>query len=76
MIKDSMANAQSDVGARKLAEQRVEAARVLESLQGALATDAALLSEAESQRSPPRPVRCSRRCRGKIPPLSKTPSKH
>ncbi|BEO72283.1 chaperone protein HscA [Serratia marcescens] len=48
MIKDSMANAQSDVGARKLAEQRVEAARVLESLQGALATDAALLSEAES----------------------------
>jgi molecular chaperone HscA len=37
------------VGARKLAEQRVEAARVLESLQGALATDAALLSEAESQ---------------------------
>lgn len=49
MIKDSMANAQSDLGARKLAEQRVEAARVLESLQGALATDAALLSEAESQ---------------------------
>ncbi|HGM5292746.1 TPA: Fe-S protein assembly chaperone HscA [Serratia marcescens] len=49
MIKDSMANAQSDVGARKLAEQRVEAARVLESLQGALATDAALLSESESQ---------------------------
>lgn len=49
MIKDSMANAQSDVGARKLAEQRVEAARVLENLQGALATDAALLSEAESQ---------------------------
>lgn len=49
MIKDSMANVQSDVGARKLAEQRVEAARVLESLQGALATDAALLSEAESQ---------------------------
>ncbi|CAI1088965.1 Hsc66 [Serratia entomophila] len=49
MIKDSMANAQSDVGARKLAEQRVEASRVLESLQGALASDAALLSEAESQ---------------------------
>ncbi|MGB8666838.1 MAG: Fe-S protein assembly chaperone HscA [Serratia inhibens] len=48
MIKDSMANAQSDVGARMLAEQRVEASRVLESLQGALASDAALLSEAES----------------------------
>lgn len=49
MLKDSMANAQSDVGARKLAEQRVEASRVLESLQGALASDAALLSGEESQ---------------------------
>lgn len=49
MIKDSMANAQSDVNARKLAEQRVEAARVLASLQGALASDAALLNETESQ---------------------------
>lgn len=48
MIKDSMANAQSDVSARKLAEQQVEASRVLESLQGALAEDAALLSEQES----------------------------
>lgn len=49
MLKDSMANAQSDVGARKLAEQRVEASRVLESLQGALASDAALLSDEENQ---------------------------
>lgn len=48
MIKDSMANAQSDIGARKLAEQQVEASRVQESLQGALAEDAALLSEQES----------------------------
>ncbi|EKN3488881.1 Fe-S protein assembly chaperone HscA [Yersinia enterocolitica] len=48
MIKDSMANAQSDIGARKLAEQQVEASRVLESLQGALAEDATLLSEQES----------------------------
>lgn len=48
MIKDSMANAQSDVSARKLAEQQVEASRVLESLQGALAEDAALFSEQES----------------------------
>lgn len=48
MIKDSMANAHSDIGARKLAEQQVEASRVLESLQGALATDATLLSEQES----------------------------
>lgn len=49
MIKDSMAHAQSDVSARMLAEQRVEAARVLESLQGALASDAALLNAEESQ---------------------------
>ncbi len=49
MIKDSMANAQNDVNARKLAEQQVEASRVLESLQGALAEDAALLSEQESR---------------------------
>ncbi|QWT41637.1 Fe-S protein assembly chaperone HscA [Dickeya dadantii] len=47
MITDSMQNAQSDVGARMLAEQRVEAARVLESLNSALATDAALLSDEE-----------------------------
>ncbi len=52
MIKDSMANAQGDVGARMLAEQRVEASRVLESLHGALASDAALLSEAESTAIP------------------------
>lgn len=49
MIKDSMANAQGDIGARMLAEQRVDASRVLESLQGALASDAALLSEEENQ---------------------------
>ncbi|CNI35996.1 Fe-S protein assembly chaperone HscA [Yersinia mollaretii] len=48
MIKDSMANAHADISARKLAEQQVEASRVLESLQGALAEDAALLSEQEN----------------------------
>lgn len=47
MIKDSMSFAEQDVKARMLAEQKVEAARVLESLTGALATDAALLSAAE-----------------------------
>jgi molecular chaperone HscA len=47
MIKDSMSCAGQDVKARMLAEQQVEAARVLESLTGALATDAALLSAAE-----------------------------
>ncbi|WP_192457362.1 Fe-S protein assembly chaperone HscA [Musicola keenii] len=47
MIKDSMLNAQGDIAARMLAEQKVEAARVLESLHGALAADAALLSDQE-----------------------------
>ncbi|VYU39264.1 Fe-S protein assembly chaperone HscA [Metakosakonia massiliensis] len=47
MIKDSMSFAGQDVKARMLAEQKVEAARVLESLSSALATDAALLSAAE-----------------------------
>ncbi|NIH16074.1 Fe-S protein assembly chaperone HscA [Serratia symbiotica] len=49
MLKESMAHAHNDVGTRKLAEQRVEALQVLESLQGALDKDAALLSEMESQ---------------------------
>ncbi|AYN29328.1 Fe-S protein assembly chaperone HscA [Buttiauxella sp. 3AFRM03] len=47
MIQDSMSFAERDVQARMLAEQKVDAARVLESLQGALAADAALLSAAE-----------------------------
>jgi molecular chaperone HscA len=47
MIKDSMSFAEHDVQARMLAEQKVEAARVLESLHGALAADAALLSHEE-----------------------------
>ncbi|KIC99917.2 Fe-S protein assembly chaperone HscA [Hafnia alvei] len=47
MIKDSMANASGDISARMLAEQKVEAARVLESLTGALAEDSVLLSESE-----------------------------
>lgn len=47
MIQDSMANAEHDITARMLAEQKVEAARVLASLQGALAEDAELLSAAE-----------------------------
>ncbi|HFK5738840.1 TPA: Fe-S protein assembly chaperone HscA [Enterobacter roggenkampii] len=49
MIQDSMSYAEQDVKARMLAEQKVEAARVLESLNAALAADAALLSAAERQ---------------------------
>ncbi|WP_027711304.1 Fe-S protein assembly chaperone HscA [Dickeya chrysanthemi] len=47
MITDSMQNAQHDISARRLAEQRVEATRVLESLNSALAADAALLNDEE-----------------------------
>lgn len=47
MIQDSMSYAEQDVQARMLAEQKVEAARVLESLHGALAADAHLLSAGE-----------------------------
>lgn len=47
MIKDSMVNAQQDISARMLAEQKVEAARVLESLMAALSSDGDLLSETE-----------------------------
>ena len=49
MIQDSMSYAEQDVKARMLAEQKVEAARVLESLTGAHNADAALLSAAERQ---------------------------
>ena len=49
MIKDSMSYAEQDIQARMLAEQKVEAARVLESLESALAADAALSSAAERQ---------------------------
>lgn len=47
MIKDSMTNAQDDLNARRLAEQKVEAARVLESLTSALEQDANLLTPDE-----------------------------
>ena len=47
MIQDSLNYAESDKNQRKLAEQKVEAARVLESLQSALEEDANLLSQDE-----------------------------
>ncbi|WP_297201183.1 Fe-S protein assembly chaperone HscA [uncultured Pluralibacter sp.] len=49
MIQDSMSYADRDVQARMLAEQKVEAARVLESLTGALAADAHLLHPEERE---------------------------
>ena len=47
MLKDSMTNAKEDIDARMLKEQQVEAARVIESVQSALAADSQLLSEQE-----------------------------
>ena len=47
MLKDSMENAEQDMQARMLKEQQVEASRVIESIQAALAVDSHLLSEAE-----------------------------
>lgn len=47
MINDSLAHAQDDVHIRRLAEQKVEGARVLESLHSALASDGGLLASAE-----------------------------
>ncbi|MWN90866.1 Fe-S protein assembly chaperone HscA [Gilliamella sp. Pra-s65] len=47
MIQDSISHAQQDKQVRMLAEQKVEAARVLESLQSALDKDADLLNEKE-----------------------------
>ena len=47
MLRSGMAHAQEDVGARALAEQRVEGERLLEATTSALATDAGMLDEAE-----------------------------
>lgn len=47
MIQDALTHAQSDKYSRMLAEQKVEAARVLESLASALAKDANLLTIVE-----------------------------
>jgi len=45
MLTDSMTNAEQDMQARMLKEQQVEAKRVLESVQAALAADGDLLTE-------------------------------
>ncbi|MGI2260008.1 Fe-S protein assembly chaperone HscA [Shewanella sp. GXUN23E] len=49
MLKDSMKHAKDDISRRMLAEQQVEAARVLESLHSALAKDGQLLTTEERQ---------------------------
>ncbi|MBV7315158.1 Fe-S protein assembly chaperone HscA [Shewanella sp. NIFS-20-20] len=47
MLKDSLNHAKSDIELRMLTEQKVEAARVIESLTSALAKDGQLLSSSE-----------------------------
>lgn len=47
MLRDSIDHAEDDVGARMLREQQVEAARVLEALEAALADDGDLLNTDE-----------------------------
>jgi len=47
MLRDSIEHAEDDVGARMLREQQVEAERVLEALEAALADDGHLLNESE-----------------------------
>ncbi|WP_440876556.1 Fe-S protein assembly chaperone HscA [Thalassotalea sp. PLHSN55] len=47
MLLESMSNAKGDIQARMLKEQQVEAARVIESIQSALAADSHLLAENE-----------------------------
>ncbi|PJG82987.1 Fe-S protein assembly chaperone HscA [Caviibacterium pharyngocola] len=47
MLKSSMENAKQDIQARLLAEQRVEAARVIESVRSALREDENLLNDQE-----------------------------
>ncbi len=49
MLRDSMSHAREDMEARRLREQQVEADRVLESLDAALAKDGAQLLSAEEQ---------------------------
>ena len=51
MLKDSISHAEQDVNERRLREQQVEAERVLEALEAALAADGeALLTDAERER--------------------------
>ena len=51
MLRDSMAHAEDDMHARALREQQVEAGRVIEALQNALASDGGeLLSPGERER--------------------------
>jgi len=48
MLKASMSNAKQDIEARMVKEQQVEAARVIESVQSAMAADGSLLSVDET----------------------------
>lgn len=49
MLEDSFGHAEEDMKLRELREQKVEAARLLESIYSALSSDADLLNEAEQR---------------------------
>jgi molecular chaperone HscA len=49
MLRDSMSHAQEDVAARTLREQQVEADRILESVEVAIAADSQLLTDIEHE---------------------------
>jgi len=51
MLKDSLINAEEDVEARKLREQQVEAERVIEALEAALAEDGEVLLSTQERES-------------------------
>src|SRR5690606_4312854 len=50
MLRDSLTHAEDDVRARALREQQVEAGRLLEAVEAALAADADLLAPGEAER--------------------------
>lgn len=64
MLRDSIEHAEDDVGARMLREQQVEAERVLEALEAALADDGHLLNDQERKVVDDAAVKLAGLCKG------------
>lgn len=64
MLRDSIEHAEDDVGARMLREQQVEAERVLEALEAALADDGHLLNDQERKVVDDAANKLSKLCKG------------
>ena len=64
MLRDSIEHAEDDVGARMLREKQVEAERVLEALEAALADDGHLLNEQERKVVDVAAVKLAGLCKG------------